>query len=969
MSKLFTTLLAGAVTALAASAAPVTPAPLGTMPVREPMMKPALLNSAPVAAPVRLQDTERLARRQFEARGGILPAAVRQNEGEATTKDFVVYFNDGYDPLNEGVTVVINGDAIVFEGLASGYNVQGTYDATTGTATIPTGVVIGTHSSYGDITLMAIDGSNVTSDDIEIVFGTDGFTCSKGIAGQVAAGTLIVLNNPTGTEANGSMSMTQGTNVFTVPLVITKENNAEIKVSGISNLLYGADIPVDFVINREASTVTLPWRTQVDNQYKSTGYVAWYLGGLTDGITSLTLNATVSEEGTTTMTADAAFYGYQTTTSYSGYQFTNVVFTADFDVLAEIPEPCPIAGNNYVVFYNDDYDDLNTGMTVTQKEDGTVVLKGLLGNYEINGQYDAAASAIVVPTGMVIGTHSSYGDITLYTLEGNYLSTEPVTITIDGDQLSFGNALIGQVEAGSLYYLNAISATKANASMSVTQNGNVFTVPLVVTKTTANQLMVEGISNLLYGYYCQVPFTLDTDAATATLTFGTMVDNQYKSTGYVAWTMGGQAGSGIGDLVLNITATETTSAMSADALYYVYNTGTGYNGYLFSNAVFSVDYNVITAEATGNPVIPNDPVIDGINYLVDFEAHTATVTGCAESLTNLDIPEIITYLDEEYTVTAVAESAFQNNKTITEVTLPVTIANVGKDAFRNAVNVKTVNIPDLAAWCAISFTNGLANPIYNVFPTTQSKWGSVKVDGQAVTTLDIPEGVTYIGASFYGFKALTAVTLPSTLTEMGNQCFSNCINLTAIEIPEGVTSMGSAFFSCSSLASVTLPSTLTALTSSTFYGCSELAAIELPEALTTIGAMAFSGCTGLTTVEIPENVTSLGAMAFDGCAGLTSLASKATEPPLCGTYCFDGINKEIPLYVPAESIDAYKEADQWKEFLNISAGSSALEVIEAATAGTDATFYTLSGQRVNGTPATGIYIRVIGSDVKKVIVR
>ena len=290
----------------------------------------------------------------------------------------------------------------------------------------------------------------------------------------------------------------------------------------------------------------------------------------------------------------------------------------------------------------------------------------------------------------------------------------------------------------------------------------------------------------------------------------------------------------------------------------------------------------------------NDNVTVGdIYYKLNLGSKTATVTGCAATLTDLNIAASVTDDDVEYPVTSVAASAFQGNRTITSATIPASIKEVGYDAFRNLTNLRTLNIADLAAWCAIEFTNGNANPIYNVFPTTGSA-GTVNINGTPVTTtLTVPEGVTSIGRAFYGFKSLTDVTLPTTLVTLGDQAFTNCTGLTKIEIPEGVTTIGSAFFGCSNLAEVTLPSTLTTLKGSTFYNCSSLTSIVLPEALETIGAMTFNGCSALTEIISP-----------------------AAVPPTAGVMAFDGVDKEIPVYVLEESIEAYKAAAEWKEFTN-----------------------------------------------------
>lgn len=74
----------------------------------------------------------------------------------------------------------------------------------------------------------------------------------------------------------------------------------------------------------------------------------------------------------------------------------------------------------------------------------------------------------------------------------------------------------------------------------------------------------------------------------------------------------------------------------------------------------------------------------------------------------------------------------------------------------------------------------------------------------------------------------------------------------------------------------------------------------------------------MSSVTIPESVTSIGYSAFDNGSSLISITSKNTIPPIVdGNETFYGVNKSISLYVPAESIEAYKSAEYWKEFSNI----------------------------------------------------
>ena len=158
------------------------------------------------------------------------------------------------------------------------------------------------------------------------------------------------------------------------------------------------------------------------------------------------------------------------------------------------------------------------------------------------------------------------------------------------------------------------------------------------------------------------------------------------------------------------------------------------------------------------------------------------------------------------------------------------------------------------------------------------------------------------------------------MTSIGSNAFYNCSGLTSITIPNSVTSIGEDAFTGSGLTSVTIPNSVTSIGSIAFRYCSSLTSVTIPNSVTSIGEAAFLGCTSLTSVTIPESVTSIGEAAFYGCSGLTSITCEASTPPNCSNGnnpIFLNVNKSIPVYVPANSVDAYKKANEWKDFTNI----------------------------------------------------
>ena len=97
-----------------------------------------------------------------------------------------------------------------------------------------------------------------------------------------------------------------------------------------------------------------------------------------------------------------------------------------------------------------------------------------------------------------------------------------------------------------------------------------------------------------------------------------------------------------------------------------------------------------------------------------------------------------------------------------------------------------------------------------------------------------------------------------------------------------------------------------------FSGCTKLTSLDIPSNISSIGSGAFESCTGLTSLVIPSNVLSIDNEAFSKCSGLTSVTVESTTPPKLGSYVFNYTS--CPIYVPPESVDAYKAASKWSNY-------------------------------------------------------
>ncbi len=164
--------------------------------------------------------------------------------------------------------------------------------------------------------------------------------------------------------------------------------------------------------------------------------------------------------------------------------------------------------------------------------------------------------------------------------------------------------------------------------------------------------------------------------------------------------------------------------------------------------------------------------------------------------------------------------------------------------------------------------------------------------------------VTAIGQSAFGSRTITSVTIPESVTKIGDHAFVCCAELTSVTIlGEGLTEIGPwAFAACLKLPSVTLPSSVTVIGYGTFSTCKSLTDVDLGSSLTEIGGYAFNDCyamrgitlpdslitidfgafrnaISMTSITIPSSVTSMEENIFVGCAALTDIYCAAAERP------------------------------------------------------------------------------------------
>lgn len=251
---------------------------------------------------------------------------------------------------------------------------------------------------------------------------------------------------------------------------------------------------------------------------------------------------------------------------------------------------------------------------------------------------------------------------------------------------------------------------------------------------------------------------------------------------------------------------------------------------------------------------------------------TVTITKYTGTESTVILPSKIS----SWPVTKIGEDAFQDNTTITSVTIPANVTEIGSNAFAGCTNLTSVNYE--GDWSNLTIQSGnpavqdAANELLFDFEFTLNNT-AVTVTRYKGTAADVTIPSRYKGkpvtaiehAAFFN-SAVTSVTIPDSVTSIDDNAFGFCSQLTNISIPNSVTYIGfSAFAHCTSLKSITLPSSLSFISGSLFSGCSQLTTIHIPDSVLSIQSYAFYHCRNLETIRIPVSVTLIETDAFAGC--------------------------------------------------------------------------------------------------------
>ena len=325
------------------------------------------------------------------------------------------------------------------------------------------------------------------------------------------------------------------------------------------------------------------------------------------------------------------------------------------------------------------------------------------------------------------------------------------------------------------------------------------------------------------------------------------------------------------------------------------NSGTSIN--VQCNSSSTLDY----SEITNRDSLSSSTIGICTNIIGD-----AAYSGC----TNLDCVRIPS------TVTSIGDYAFYNCQRLFDASIPDSVTSIGNYAFSGCTQLNRINLPNYLTYLgegAFEYARNFSS--INIPTTLTSIPNNCFKECDGLYKANIPNTITSIGNSaFYSCNSLTSINIPSGVTSIDGGAFYGCSSLTSVTFEQGsqLTSIWqNAFDSCSGLTSINL-NRVEYIGRGAFYGCRSLTSIDIPSVII-IDRSAFIYCSSLTSVTIGSGVTTIGDYVFQDCNSLTSVTVNATTPPFLDYGSFDNTNN-CPIYVPNQSVNAYKSASGWSDY-------------------------------------------------------
>ncbi len=343
---------------------------------------------------------------------------------------------------------------------------------------------------------------------------------------------------------------------------------------------------------------------------------------------------------------------------------------------------------------------------------------------------------------------------------------------------------------------------------------------------------------------------------------------------------------------------------------------------------------------SGNVVIPSTITVDGTDYSVTALVQAAFANS---AFTTLVLSDGITEIPTNCFTSATAPSS---------LTFPSTLTTISRNAFKSitlpSVTCYATEPPTTAGFNQTYITN-LYVPSASVETYKESDWASIATNILAISddSGDDDETGNYaVGDIIYDDNGVAYEVTSSTEVSVAKQCTNGGVYASgnSVVIPSTVsgytvTAVGeNAFYDTTyggngGIDAITLPTTITTIGDNAFNYCSNLTTVDIPEGVTTLGDGVFGYCTSVTSISLPSTLTSIGAKVFSHCTAMTELTCLATTAPtLSENSIFNGLTQTVTLWVPCGSTSSY---DTWVSAMSSKSNGGTLTVSELDCTGNE----------------------------------
>ena len=316
----------------------------------------------------------------------------------------------------------------------------------------------------------------------------------------------------------------------------------------------------------------------------------------------------------------------------------------------------------------------------------------------------------------------------------------------------------------------------------------------------------------------------------------------------------------------------------------------------------------------------------------EYDNHTATYSG------DITIPKTVEYSGRTFTVSSINSYAFINCH-IGTLTIPENVKTISakeysgnnqelscmKGTFKNLV----IEDSDVPIECWRGLVSGQVTESVYLGRNIEGEQGENIVywnEGE-FSSITFGDKVTTLGSVCAGCKNLTSVVLPESIKSLTYSSFSGCTSLETIK-GDGVEFICCSFGNCTSLKTIDMPN-LKVIEGDAFANCTSLKSMKLPQGLIMLGNSdldcVFENCSNLESITLPATLQSIGVNSyyassslFKGCSALKNIIVSNPTPVALAETNFDATTYiNATLKVPVGSLEAYKNADGWKNFFNI----------------------------------------------------